>query len=411
LTGNSTRSAVPNQMHVMKRKVLHLLLVLLLPAIAGCSGMESIRLGQDKPEDLDKLLLQHEYARARQLTSKHASLDTAAIQTRISTDESAYEKQVHAEVLAMESNNDLLGAVQLLSSALQKVPHSNSLRELRNAIEPERVKQLQSNELEQLIARARYILNQQKLYREQANLESPTLGQRWEHKSNAKEAQSLAGDLLDHGQQAFDQNQIALAKTCLQLSQELNRTPEVDAMLAHIHATEDAHKQVALQETKIAKKKASIKKARSRKKEQLDDRKKTEILLAEAQQALENNDLQLARAAVAQIPSSTVTDSEVIAIHDDLDQAVDMRVKELMATGDAQYRRDNVLQAVRSWTEALSMAPDNRYLRERVERANKVLARLEELKHQQRQQRKKLPPHTLSITVQPTRVRAIRASP
>ena len=394
-------------MSIMERKVIQLLLVLLLPVIAGCSGMNTIGLGQDKPEDLDKLLQQHEYARARQLTSKHTVLDTATIQARISNDESAYEQQVHAEALAMESNNDLLGAVQLLSSALQKVPHSNSLREMRNAIEPERVKQLQTNEQEQLIARARYILNQQKLYQEQANLESPTLGQRWEHKRNIKEAQALAVDLLEHGQQMLDQNQIALAKTCLQLSQQLNKTPEVDSMLADIHATEDAHKQVALQETKLAKKKASIKKARSRKKEQLDDRKKTAILLAEAQQALDRDDLQVARATVMQIPSSAITDSEVVAFRDELDQAIDVRVKNLMANGDAQYRADNVLQAVRTWTEALSLAPDNRYLRDRVERANKVLSRLEELKRQQR----KLPPHTLSVTVQPTRIRAIRASP
>ncbi|MDH3830474.1 MAG: hypothetical protein OEV12_02000 [Gammaproteobacteria bacterium] len=391
----------------MKRKLIQLLLILLLPVITGCSGMDTIRLGQDKPEDLDKLLQQHEYARARQLTSKHAALDTATIQARISNDERAYEQQVHAEALALESGNDLLGAVEVLSAALQKVPHSISLREMRNTIEPERVKQLQTNEQQQLIARAHYILNQQKLYQQQANLEAPSLGKRWEHKRNNKEALSLAENLQEHGQQALDQNQITLAKTCLQLSQQLNATPEVDSMLAHIHATEDAHKQVALQETKLAKKKASIKKAKSRKKEQLDDRKKTATLLVKAQQALDNDDLQLTRATVMQVPPSAITDSEVVAVQDKLDQAIDVRVKKLMASGDAQYRADNVLQAVRTWTEALSLAPDNRYLRDRVERANKVLSRLEELKRQQR----KLPPNTLSVTVQPTRVRAIRAFP
>ena len=407
MTGNSTRSAAPGQMNIVKRKLIQLLLILLLPVITGCSGMDTIRLGQDKPEDLDKLLQQHEYARARQLTSKHAALDTATIQARISNDERAYEQQVHAEALALESGNDLLGAVEVLSAALQKVPHSISLREMRNTIEPERVKQLQTNEQQQLIARAHYILNQQKLYQQQANLEAPSLGKRWEHKRNNKEALSLAENLQEHGQQALDQNQITLAKTCLQLSQQLNATPEVDSMLAHIHATEDAHKQVALQETKLAKKKASIKKAKSRKKEQLDDRKKTATLLVKAQQALDNDDLQLTRATVMQVPPSAITDSEVVAVQDKLDQAIDVRVKKLMASGDAQYRADNVLQAVRTWTEALSLAPDNRYLRDSVERANKVLSRLEELKRQQR----KLPPNTLSVTVQPTRVRAIRAFP
>ena len=49
--------------------------------------------------------------------------------------------------------------------------------------------QLQTNEHEQLIARAKYILDQQQLYQEQANLESPSLTQRWEHTRNQEESQ------------------------------------------------------------------------------------------------------------------------------------------------------------------------------------------------------------------------------
>ena len=51
--------------------------------------------------------------------------------------------------------------------------------------------------------------------------------------------------------------------------------------------------------------------------------------------------------------------------------------------GDAQYRADRVLEALRTWTEGLSLDPENPELRERVERANRVLARLEELKSRQ----------------------------
>jgi len=197
-----------------------------------------------------------------------------------------------------------------------------------------------------------------------------------------------------------------LAKTCLQLSQALDKTPEADALLSHIHATEEAHKQVAIQETKLAQKKASIKKARSKKKEQQNDKKKTGVLLAEARQALDMNNLHAARAALVKIPASAATDSEVLTLQGELNKAVNIRVKKLVASGDTQYRADNVLTAVRTWTEALSLAPDDPYLRERVERANKVLARLEELKRQQHKQHP-----GLSVKVQPTRIRAISTSP
>jgi len=390
----------------MKHKLFRLIFALLLPVMAGCSGMDTIHLGQERPENIDSLLEQHEYARARQLTSKYPSLDTLEIQTRITSEEASYEENTYSQARELQSGNDLLGAVQLLSDALQKVPHSTSLRELRHTIEPERIKQLQTNEREQLIARANYILGQQQLYHDQTNLEAPSLGQRWEHTRNQKEAIKLSGQLMEHGQQALETDNPELAKTCLQLSQALHKTPEVNALLAGIHSEDEAHKQAIKQKTRLAQKKATRKKAQNREKKQQDQKNKTEVLLAETQQALKKDDLQAARAAFVQIPSAAITDSEVLAIRDDLNQAVDVRVRKLMATGDTQYRADDVLQAVRTWTQALSLAPDNQHLRERVERANKVLARLEELKRQQHRH-----PPILTLPVQPTRVGATRTSP
>ena len=389
----------------MNYRVFRFILALLLPVMAGCTGMDTVRLGQDKPADLDNLLGQHEYVRARQLTSKYASLDSPEVQTRISSEESAYEKRITSQALELESENDLLGAVQLLSDALQKIPHSTTLRELRNTLEPERAKQLQDNEREQLIARARVILGQQQLYREQANLAPPSMAQRWEDKRNRKEAMALSGQLMEQGRKAMASENRELAKTCLQLSQSLNKTTEVATLLSNIYAAEEANKQVAREETRQANKKAKIKHARKRKKQQQDQQKKTEVLLAETRQALADNNLQVARAALVQIPATADTNSEVQSLQNDLGLAVDARVKKLMAAGDAQYRADNVLLAVRTWTQALSLAPDNPYLRDRVERANKVLARLEELKRQQHRQ-----PSVLNLPVQPTRVGVTRTS-
>ena len=389
----------------MTHKLFRLILALLLPVMASCSSMDTIRLGQDRPENLDSLLEQHEYARARQLTSKYPSLDTLEIQTRITGEEAAYEKNIYSQAHELQSANDLLGAVQVLSDALQKVPHSMSLRELRNAIEPERIQQLQTNEREQLISRANYILGQQQLYHDQTNLEAPSLGQRWEHTRNQKDALKLSGQLLEYGQQALETDNSELAKICLQLSQALHKTPEVDTLLASIHSADEANKQAVKQKTRLAQKKATRKKTKNRKKKQQDQKNKTGVLLAETRQALKEVNLQVARAAFVQLPSSAITGSEILAIQDDLEQAIDLRVKQLMATGDMQYRADDVLQAVRTWTQALSLAPDNQYLRERVERANKVLARLEELKRQQHRR-----PPAFTLPVKPTRVRATSSS-
>ena len=357
-------------------RLIQLLTILLLAIVTGCSQMETLRIGQDRPEDLEPLIKQHEFARARQLTGKHPSLDTVEVQSWITRQESEYEAAVFTDARSLEKDNDLLGAVQLLSAALQKIPHSTLLRELRNTIEHDRVDQLKINEREQLVSNATYMIEQQQLYQDKINLESPSLGQRWENKRNAKEARELSAKLLEHGQYAMQTDQLDIAENCLNLSAALNHSPEADALLSEIRTTRDSRKQVA-------QKQASIKKKKKQQKVKRKQTNKTRVLMEETQQALSNDDLLVARAAFVQIPSSAQQRKEVIAIQDHLDQAVGTRVGELITAGDAQYRADNVLEAIRTWTKGLSLDPENPELRERVERANRVLARLEELKRQQ----------------------------
>lgn len=357
-------------------RLIQLLAVLLAVTLTACSQMETIRIGQDKPEDLKPLVASHEYARARQLTGRYPALDTLETQAWITAQESEYEAAVFAEARALESSNDLLGAVTLLSDALQKLPHSTLLREMRNGIEQERVKQLKTNEREQLVSRASFMLEQQKLYANKMHLESPSFTQRWENKRNAREALELSASLLEHGQYALQSDQLDIAMQCLQLSSALNQTDKANALISEITTLQESRKRVEI-------KQASIKKAKTRQKVKQKQKNRTRVLVEETQQALAKDDLQAARAAYIQIPASSLQHSEVMSVSDKLGIAVKRRVDEILVAGDAQYRADRVLEAVRTWTEGLSLDPENQELRERVERANRVLARLEELKRQQ----------------------------
>jgi tetratricopeptide (TPR) repeat protein len=350
--------------------------LVLIPLLAGCQQMQNIRIAQDAPEDLGTLLENHEYARARLLTGKHPQIDTSEVQTTIIALESAYENSVYAEASSLEAADDLLGAVQLLSDAIQKVPHSTSLRELRYRLEQERVHQLKIHERNTLITRANYLLDQQQLYRQQVNLQPPSNAQRSENSRNESEATLLAGQLLEHARYALQIDDLDTAKNCLQLSERLDESGAASALLAEMREKELLAEKTTQQTA--SKKEAIIIRDRTR-----DDKKQTEQLLAEIRQALEDNNLHVARAALAKIPSSASKDSEVLALRDNYEQVVRTRVNDLLLKGDKLYRADIILAALKQWTEALSLDPENREVRERIERANKVLAKLEELKRQQ----------------------------
>jgi hypothetical protein len=363
-------------MPVMHRHIKIALAVMLLAILYGCTGMENLRVLQDSPDDIDQLMEQNEYARVRQLTGRYPDIDTQELQDQINARESAYVESVITDALRQEAGNDLLGAVQSLSVALQRVPHSSELRELRQTLERERVQQLKSNERERLITRANYMLDQQALYQQQANLTSPSLGQRWEISRYDREAIELSGQLQEHGEYALLQNDLENAETCLQLSLRLNHSTTAQETLSRLQSLRASHQQVEL-------KKASIKQSKKEQKIHRSQQQQTKQLLAETRQALEQNNLQVARAAFMQIPAANSNNSEVIAVKKNLRAAVDQSVTELVATGDSLYRADNVHEALKYWNEAQSLDPENHALQERIDRANKVLARLEELKRQQ----------------------------
>jgi predicted HNH restriction endonuclease len=171
-------------------------------------------------------------------------------------------------------------------------------------------------------------------------------------------------------------DRLDIAENCLQLSSSLSPSLQADTLLSEIRAIKASRIQVA-------RKQATVKKEQKQQKVKLKQENKSRVLLEETQQALARKDLQVARATFLQIPASELQNEEVAAVQDDLEKAVSAHVKKLILAGDAQYRSDNVLGAVRTWTEGLSLDPDNTELRDRVERANRVLARLDVLRRQQ----------------------------
>jgi hypothetical protein len=356
----------------------HLALPLLaLPLlISGCAQVNNIRLVQDRPDDLGSLLENKEFVRARLLTGKYPSIDTIAVQSTINTLESEYEETVYSQARKLESESDLLGAVQLLTDSLQKLPHSTLLRTMRADLEQQRTQQVRVNERNMLLARAGYLLEQRELYQQQVKLKSPDYSQKREYQQQQAESEKIAGELADHAGYAMQQEDNDTAKNCLQMSLQLKSSERTEKMLADLQQLEQAALRSSQQE-------ASSKQARIARIKTRDDATETRQLLEATQQALEQNRLQAAQAALAKIPSSTSKDSAVVAAQDSLDQVVNNRIKDLMTTGDAQYRAEKIVPALKTWNEALSLDPENAELRKRIDRANKVLATLEELKRQQ----------------------------
>jgi len=359
----------------MRRRFIPVLSLLLV--LTGCADMNSIRIVQDQPGDLQDLIGKDEFVRARLLTGRYPAIDTLEVQQTISARESEYEESVYTRARKLAAAGNLLGAVSLLTDALQKLPHSMLLHTLRTDLEAKREQQVKLNERNMLLTRARFLLEQRALYEKQARLQPPDYNQKREYSRQQAESKVIAGRLVEHAGDALRRSDTAAAKKCLQVAQQLGPSEQAAGMLADLLNQEQAAQ--ASKQQAVIKQQAIIQRNRTR-----TEKKETRQILEATQQAIEQHKLQDAQAALARLPASSTRDSNVVELQGNLDQAVSSRVHDLTLAGDSQYRAERILPALKAWKAALALDPDNQELVKRIDRANRVLSNLEELRRQQK---------------------------
>jgi tetratricopeptide (TPR) repeat protein len=351
-------------------------LLVLMALLAGCQHLGAIRLEPDRPGDLGVLMENQEYGRAEQLLIQYPYLDTPETRTKFNEQVSVYESTVLSDARAMESADDLYNANELLVESLRKVPNSPGLNEFKRQLDVERAERLRENERRELLTDAEYFVAQQEIYKEHLNLDTPSLVQRLKNSLSLQQANDLAVRLLACGEETLQKNDLETAEKCLHYAQAIKDTPEGRTALSQLESLHAAQRQIDEKKTRVIKVKEEKRLARKH-------RDKTQEVLEKTEQALDNNDLSAAYRIFRELPKGGSESSKVVATRTRLNNAIRSKVGALTSEGDRQYRADNVVRAIRTWEHALELDPDNPELTERLERARRVLARLEELKNRQ----------------------------
>ena len=348
-----------------------------LTFLAGCQHIGTISIEQDPPGDLGTLMGNREYGRAEQLLLHYPYLDTPETRIELNERVSAYETTILSDARARKSVDDLYGANELIVEALRKLPNSPRLNEYKCRLDVERTERLRENERRELLTDAEYFVAQQNIYKEHLSLDTPSLTQRWKNTFSQQQAQNLAMRLLACGKETLQENKLEIADKCLHYAQAIKDTPEVRAALSELESGRATQRQSDDTVTRVIQVKEQKRLARKH-------RDKTQEVLEKTEQALDNDDLSAARRIFHELPKGGSESREVVAVRSRLNDAIRSRVRKMTSEGDRLYRADNVSRAIHSWEQALELDPNNPELIERLERARKVLARLEELKSRQR---------------------------
>ena len=96
-------------------------------------------------------------------------------------------------------------------------------------------------------------------------------------------------------------------------------------------------------------------------------------LLNRFNDAYRTRDLMTAKKVMQQIMAQEVKPPDANVIAHKLDTAIDERIKEALVTGRSLYSRGKIQEAVTVWQEVLPLQPDNRELKEHIERAEVLI--------------------------------------
>ena len=362
----------------MRTSARLLIMLALLPLLAGCPRIDSLRAIQDRPEDIEALLEQNEFARIQRLLVRHPSLETAGLKTVMDTRISIYEDNTLADARGRVSEGGLNAAIRRLDDALYRLPDSTRLTDYKDTLETRRTEDLRENTRRQLLSRARHIAELQQLQQERLQLESPGISQSLYRELNPQQVKTVGSELLACGHDALRRDDLESATACLQLAGKISDGPEVQAALRQLEISREGTARV--RETPAP---ASPVRQTAPGREADSQPDTRQQLLTQTEQALKKNDLLAARKTFHELQETTGEGAEIAAVKQRLETAIKASVDGLTRKGDRLYRAEKVGAAIESWQHALELDPDNTRIQERLARARKVLARLEELKNRQ----------------------------
>lgn len=162
----------------------------------------------------------------------------------------------------------------------------------------------------------------------------------------------------------------ALARRCLSVASEMSLPPEVSRQLAEIEDQLRETEQRAAQNQRVAAAK--------------QDQARITSLLTEAKAALSQREYRRALDKLSQVARLQPRNREMRELRRRIEGVVRPQIEALVKRGDQLYLDEDLDAAVATWRAALNLRPGDEEIRARIERAQTVLSKLDELRREQR---------------------------
>jgi tetratricopeptide (TPR) repeat protein len=338
--------------------------------ISGCAT-----LAPSPEKHLQSLLKKQEYEKALQfveLESIKKGEQTAIKKQRPHIKNLLHELESAAILTATkhEEDGNIAIALSHIENALEKIPSSQRLKEYYASLEGEKNIRLTRTENRLALAQAKFLLQKRTLISEKKRAEGSNFSNWWQSRKTDAALPNLNKKLLECGKKSIERSELKLAGECLYVAQKIENNKTTQKALSEWHAALENH----IKEQKTPDKKRA---------EQLKKHPKTNYIEEKTFQKIQDTRnnvlLSLTKSDYNKVSTELELLRELNGMNPELEQIIEEKIQKLLRRGTRLYRSGEIKEARDVWQRVLLLEPANGEATVNVERAERVLKRLEEL--------------------------------
>lgn len=352
--------------------------LLLLPLLALQVGCAVLLTSYDSMEsEVSQWINAKEYGRALDALSNVDPTDPKYLQAaekrkQVEALAARYEQEIRRQTRADIKNGKWAQALNTYDEALSRLPKSAVIKDGLAQLHLEQAEELEQLELKRLLDHGNWLQQTLPTYQQitRTDPRSRSASQQLENIQSEKE--KVANELALFGNKALANDRIEIADRTLSMAAQLSNTPAIAESMKKLRQQQAQAK--AVTNAQKEKEQARFKAAEQNKARLVDE------YLKKYHAAYAKKDFLDAREQLKALHQADPSNAKWKSLNKNLETATAREVERLFESGVSTYSRGNYEQAANLWRKALELDPSHRQASESLERALRVLEKLEELK-------------------------------
>jgi tetratricopeptide (TPR) repeat protein len=299
----------------------------------------------------------------------------AILRKQVEKQAADYEQQVRKKAQQKLKKGDWAAALNQYDEALSKHPRSAVIKDGLVKLHRHQRVELDALERKRLIQHGKWLRGVLPIYRDMARVDPRSYQTQSRLDGIINEAVQISSGLTLLGIRALADDDLDAAEETLPLAAALHNGPVTEKSLRLLRAQQKLVLNKQLELRRLKDKKAHAKK--EKKKRSLRDR------VRKYDKAFAAQDFITARKHLIAINKLDRRYNKLASMKAELKSAIDDKVTILFETGVSAYSRGEYEQAAKQWRTTLKLDASHQQAKEKLQRAEKVLEKLEKLKVKQ----------------------------